>query len=457
MVSNNRTTGTDCIGSVPWGTHFCEFHSTRAELADTLVPYFAAGLQQDEFCLWVTSDPSGVEGAEIGLRKAAPYLERYLDMGQIEIWDCRDWYLRGGHFDADRVFGQWVENEKRSLDTGYKGLRVTGDMAWLEKGDWPDFMAYEAEVNRVLPQHRMIGLCTYPLDGCPADAVKEVFRNHQFAPGRIAGERKMIESSSFKAAKEALRQNCDLQDQTAQTAHLDTAKVVTLNERLRMETSVSEQLRRFSAHVVEQQDEERRRIGAELHEVTAQNVSAIAIYLASLQRRSSWPSEVKFILEKCHALCDHSLEQILTLAHRLHPPILDTLGLAACLRQYIQDFMQQNHIHVEFETGSEIGRLPLKMETHLFRVAQEGLSNILRHSGSLNAMVRLERQADEVILEIEDFGRGMSATAAAASGGAGMIGLGIFGVQERLRKIDGRLEVRSSHQGTMLTASVRLS
>ena len=187
MVSNNRTTGTECIGSVPWGTHFCEFHSTRAELADTLVPYFAAGLQQDEFCLWVTSDPSGVEGAEIGLRKAAPYLERYLDMGQIEIWDCRDWYLRGGHFDADRVFGQWVENEKRSLDTGYKGLRVTGDMAWLEKGDWPDFMAYEAEVNRVLPQHRMIGLCTYPLDGCPADAVKEVFRNHQFAPGRIAG------------------------------------------------------------------------------------------------------------------------------------------------------------------------------------------------------------------------------------------------------------------------------
>ena len=419
MVTNNRTTGTECIGSVPWGTHFCEFHSTREELADTLVPYFAAGLQQDEFCLWVTSDPSGVEGAKIGLRKAAPYLDRYLDMGQIEIWDCRDWYLRGGHFDADRVFGQWVEKEKRSLDSGYKGLRVTGDMAWLEKGDWPDFMAYEAEVNRVLPQHRMIGLCTYPLDGCPADAVKEVVRNHQFALGRIAGEREMIESSSLKAAKEELRQNCNLQDQTEQTGHLDTAKVVTLNERLRMETSVSEQLQRFSAHVLEQQDEERRWIAAELHEVTAQNVSAIAIYLASLQRRRSWPSEVKFILAKCHTLCEQSLEQILTLSHRLHPPILDKLGLAACLRQYIQDFMKQNHIHVEFETGPEIGRLPLEMETHLFRVAQEGLSNILRHSGSLNAIVRLERQADQVILEIEDFGRGMSATAAAASGGAG--------------------------------------
>jgi MEDS: MEthanogen/methylotroph, DcmR Sensory domain len=221
VVTNDSTT--EHVGSVPWGTHICEFHSTREELADTLVPYFAAGLQQDEFCLWVTSDPSGVEGAKTGLRKAAPYLDRYLDMGQIEIRDCRDWYLRGGNFDADRVFGQWVETERRSLDSGYKGLRVTGDTAWLEKRDWPNFLAYEGEVNRVLPQHRMIGLCTYPLDHCTADGVLEVVRNHRFALGRIAGEWELIESSSLKAE---------------QTGHWDTAKVI-LNERLRVKDSVS--------------------------------------------------------------------------------------------------------------------------------------------------------------------------------------------------------------------------
>ena len=117
--------------------------------------------------------------------------------------------------------------------------------------------------------------------------------------------------------------------------------------------------------------------------------------------------------------------------------------------------MKRSHIHVEFETGPEIGRLPLEMETHLFRVAQEGLSNILRHSGSLNAIVRLGRQADQVILQIEDFGRGMPATAVAAvSGGAEEVGLGILGMQVRLRKIGGRLEIRSSNQGTMLTAIV---
>jgi len=95
-VTCNRPSGIECIGNLPWGTHLCEFYSTHEELRGTLIPYFAAGLQQDEFCLWVTSDPSGAEGAKIGLRKTAPYMERYLDSGQMEIWDYRDWYLHGG-------------------------------------------------------------------------------------------------------------------------------------------------------------------------------------------------------------------------------------------------------------------------------------------------------------------------------------------------------------------------
>jgi signal transduction histidine kinase len=119
--------------------------------------------------------------------------------------------------------------------------------------------------------------------------------------------------------------------------------------------------------------------------------------------------------------------------------------------------MKQSRIQVEFETGPEIGRLPLEMETHLFRVAQEGLLNILRHSQSPNAIIRLERQGDQVILQIEDFGRGIPATAIAAALGGKEVGLGILGMQERLRKIGGSLEIRSSNQGTILTASARLS
>ena len=419
-MTNDRPDGTEHIASVRSGTHICRFYNTQEELAAALVPYFTAGLEENELCFWVTSDPMGVEGAKTQLSKAAPDLHSYLDSGQIEIWDHRDWYLRGGRFDADRVLGQWVDKEKRSLDSGYKGLRATGDTAWLEKRDWRDFMVYEAEVHRVLPQHRMTALCTYVLDGCTADGVLEVIRNHQFTLARIAGEWETIESSSFNGAKE-------------------------------------DQLRRLWADVLEEQDDERRWIANQLHEVTAQNVSAIALYLGNLQQRKSWPSEIRFLIARCHTLCEQSLEQTLTLSHLLHPPTLDQLGLAAGLRRYIEDFVKRSRIRVEFETGPEIGRLPLQVETHLFRVAQEGLSNVLRHSGTSNAIVRLHRQEDEVILEIEDFGAGMSPSAdMAAAGGTGNGGLGILAMQERLRKIGGHLEIRSSNEGTLLIASVRL-
>lgn len=400
-MGSDRKDGTGYIGNVPQGTHFCEFHSTSDELIETLVPYFTAGLQRDELCVWVTSEPAGVGETETKLRRTAPQLAGYVDSGQIEILDGRDWYLHGGHFDGDRVLGQWADKERRCLESGYKGVRATGDMAWLERRDWPDFMAYEAEVDRVLPQHRMTGLCAYSLDTCTADEVMDVVSNHQFAIGLPA------------------------------------------------ETSESEQLQRLSALVLQRHDEDRRWIAGQLHEVTAQNVVAIRVYLSSLQKGAAWPSEIQSLLANCHSLCEQSLEQILTLSNLLHPPILDQLGLAACLRQYILDFRKRTGIQVDFEVLSEIGRMPQEMETHLFRVVQEGLANIARHSGSLMAIVRLEKQGDQLILQIEDCDGGATVP------GTQEAGLGILAMQERLQKIGGCLEIRSSNRSTITTASVR--
>src|SRR6185369_3989548 len=104
-----------------------------------------------------------------------------LDTGQIEIWDFRAWYLGSGHFDGDRVFGQWRDKERWCIDSGYKALRATGDMSWLQSRDWPKFMEYEAEANKALPQLRMTGLCTYCLNDRSADAMLDVLRTHQFA------------------------------------------------------------------------------------------------------------------------------------------------------------------------------------------------------------------------------------------------------------------------------------
>jgi signal transduction histidine kinase len=453
----DRNTGIESIGSAHWGTHFCGFYGTREDLAATLIPYFATGLQEDEFCQWITSDPLTVEDATKELRRAIPDLDRYFDRKQIEIWDYRDWYLRGGHFDSDRVLGQWAQKEKEALDRGYQGCRIAGNTTWIDKKDWPDFVAYETEVNRSFPSLRMIGLCTYCMEGLGADAALEVICSHQLALARISGRSEKIDGSILVIATEELRRLNERLHETIKerTAHLETANTE-LDARLRTQTSLAEQLQQLCARLLDLQDEERRRIATQLHEVVAQNLFGLSVNLDRLQQRPRM-SNLESILAECQMLCEQSLKQIRTLSYLLHPPMLDLAGLASALQAYIAGVARQSDIHIEFQATSDLGRLSPDVETDLFRVVQEGLSNVVRHSGSLSAIVRLEKPTDFVVLQIEDFGRGMPASVIdALSAGRGEIGVGLLGVRERLRQIGGRLEIQSSHKGTILTASVPL-
>src|SRR5436190_172900 len=151
--------GLPCVGNLAWGSHSCQFYSTTQELSDTLAHYFAAGLRQNEYCMWVTGDAVGIDEAKSGLRKLIPSLDAYIDRRQIEFCDYRDWYLEDGHFDGNRAFKQWDEKERRALDRGYAGMRASGDMAWLEKKDWADLISYEEAVQQQFRFHRIIGLC----------------------------------------------------------------------------------------------------------------------------------------------------------------------------------------------------------------------------------------------------------------------------------------------------------
>ena len=135
MTTEMRKTGIDVVGDMPWGTHFCLFYETKADVLDTLVSYCNAGLKSEEFCLWVVSEPVTVDEAKHALNQAVPELDRCLTDHSIEIVSARDWYLQGGTFDLKRVIGGWHEQLTRALASGYAGVRVTGDTAWLEKKD----------------------------------------------------------------------------------------------------------------------------------------------------------------------------------------------------------------------------------------------------------------------------------------------------------------------------------
>ncbi|MHB0935434.1 MAG: PocR ligand-binding domain-containing protein [Armatimonadota bacterium] len=199
-----RTTGIEVIGDVPWGTHFCQFYQHEQDLIDILVPYFKAGLEHNEFCMWITSEPLGVEQATAALARAVGDLEPYLAAGQIEILDYRDWYTLGGSFNADRVLRGWVEKLETALLRGFDGLRLTGNTFWLEAAQWQDFTEYEATIDRVLGQYRMLAMCTYSLQRCGAAEIMDVVSNHAFALIRRADTWQVIENAERRRAEAAL-------------------------------------------------------------------------------------------------------------------------------------------------------------------------------------------------------------------------------------------------------------
>jgi len=217
-------------------------------------------------------------------------------------------------------------------------------------------------------------------------------------------------------------------------------------------------IHQLTNELLQLQDEERRRIGRELHDGLAQTVLAVNLSLAQV-RQSIQPlneSAEKSLL-KARALMGQMSREIRTLSFLLHPPLLDELGLVSALKEYILGFSERSGIDTQFYLLSEFGRLPQPVETALFRVVQESLTNIQRHSGSASAKIRLRRESSTVVLEVTDFGHGMrSRSNGNVPSGEVRLGVGIPGMHERILQLGGRLEIDSSSSGTTVRATILL-
>ncbi len=202
MKEKMRNMGIGAIGSVPWGTHLCQFYRTKEDLIDILVPYFKAGLENNEFCMWVTSEPLSEKEAKEVMRKALPHFDEFLKKGRIEIIPFNEWYIKEGAFNAKRVLKAWVDKLEKALSKNFDGMRLTGNTFWLEKENWKSFADYEEEINSVIGTYKMIAICTYHLDRCGASEIIDVVNNHQFALIRQEGKWELMESSGLKEAKD---------------------------------------------------------------------------------------------------------------------------------------------------------------------------------------------------------------------------------------------------------------
>jgi PAS domain S-box-containing protein len=234
----------------------------------------------------------------------------------------------------------------------------------------------------------------------------------------------------------------------------DVESVMTISEDVTNRMRVEKELVELTVRLFNIQDEERRRIARELHDGTAQNLFAISINVAKLMQGDEVKPELaELLLTECQSLVDQSLKEIRTLSYLLHPPLLDQSGLVSALQWYAEGFSKRSGIYVDV-IAQPIGRLSSEVETALFRVVQEALTNVRRHSCSETASIRLERRTGEIKLEIKDRGRGLPPVKESRSDGVFELGVGIPGMKQRLRQLGGKLEISSSELGTSIIAVV---
>lgn len=214
-------------------------------------------------------------------------------------------------------------------------------------------------------------------------------------------------------------------------------------------------LEQLSHRLLQSQDEERRRIARQLHETTAQTLAAIRLSLARVMRSplANDPA-AKQDVEETVGLTEQAITEIRTLSYLLHPPMIDEAGLLPALRWYVNGFEKRSGVTAVLDAPDDLGRLPSELETALFRIVQEALTNIQRHSGSGIARISLRRQDHRLRLTVEDEGRGLPPELRNDRSALRAAGVGIAGIEQRVRELGGQLELDSREGCTTLRVTV---
>jgi signal transduction histidine kinase len=406
-----RETGIDVLGSVLWGTHVCLFYRTKQDLINILVPYFKAGLENNEFCMWITSDPLGPTQAKNAIRKAMPDFHKYLKKGQIEILPHDQWYLDKGIFDKERVMKDWMSKLNLALNNGYAGARITGNTSWLDEKFWESFIEYEHQLNETIDRLPIIAVCTYHLDGCGTSEIVDVVNNHQLAIIERQGKWKLAKNAERKRAEKRARE-------------------------------YQAQLKSLASQLTLAEERERHRLATDLHDQISQALVISKIKLEAL-RKSGYGSKLDKALDDVCGSIGRTIQNTRTLTFDLSNPVLYELGFEMAVSEWLTEQIQKKHgIAVEFETDGKTKPLDDDICILLFRDVRELLTNVAEHARAHKVKVSINRLGEQISITVEDNGVGFD-PAEVISTAAGKGEFGLFSIRERLEQLGGHLEIES--------------
>lgn len=274
------------------------------------------------------------------------------------------------------------------------------------------------------------------------------------AAGKIIGASKIARDVTGKKQAERVLQDSNEHYRTLADA-LETQVQLRTRELQRRNSEIllqAEQLRELSVRLLRTQDEERRHIARELHDSAGQTLAALGLQLGQLAENAKHdPSQLVRGIEAAEKSVRHLSQEIRTTSYLLHPPLLDESGLISALRWYAEGLKERSGLDVDLNTADDFGRLDPDVELALFRLVQECLTNIHRHSGSKTAIIRLGREGDEIRVDVQDHGRGMSPEQLNEVQ-SHRAGVGIRGIRERLHQFGGELTIHSDNSGTTISA-----
>ena len=267
------------------------------------------------------------------------------------------------------------------------------------------------------------------------------------------------EAAQRKEAEAQLKETQEQLERSVQqrTGELSQALAM-LQSEIEDRKEAEAQFRDLSVRLMTLQDEERRRIARDLHDTTGQTLSALKMIVASLRHSAHDIPRISGLIDDLDALAEEALQEIRTTSYLLHPPLLDEAGFASAARWFVEGFSKRSNIEVECDIPWQSERLSKECELVLFRVLQESLTNVHRHSRASAAGVTLIIDQGRLELQVSDNGNGIEQTRLAQVNEPGrQMGVGVAGMRERVRKLGGRLELQSSKAGTKVTVSLPMA
>ena len=267
------------------------------------------------------------------------------------------------------------------------------------------------------------------------------------------------EANERQRAQTELRKAHDGLEQRViqRTVDLSTA-LRRVESEIAVRKEAEQQLRHLSLRLMNLQDEERRRIARDLHDTVGQSLAAIKMSAALVAQVKGNPAGVQPLIDDLNALADEALQEVRTTSYLLHPPLLDEAGIVSAVRWFLEGFGRRSGIEVKCDLPDKIERASRPCEMVLFRVLQESLTNVHRHSAATSASIRLRRTVDDIQFEVCDNGKGISEQQLRnLSISTNKAGVGITGMRERVRELGGTLEIEALNPGTMVRVKIPAS